>query len=68
MAYDLHGSWDGFTGHNSPLFARRDETGNQSQLNQVYFLYSLLLKIYVFESFTVVTMTWLTVTGYLCHK
>lgn len=37
MAYDLHGSWDGFTGHNSPLFDRSDETGEQSQLNQVYF-------------------------------
>ena len=34
MAYDLHGSWDGFTGHNSPLFDRSDETGEQSQLNQ----------------------------------
>ncbi|XP_076441133.1 acidic mammalian chitinase-like [Babylonia areolata] len=33
MSYDLHGSWEKFTGHNSPLFARSDETGLQSTLN-----------------------------------
>ncbi|KAI0233848.1 Chitotriosidase-1, partial [Lamellibrachia satsuma] len=33
MSYDLHGSWDTNTGHNSPLFARSSETGAQTQLN-----------------------------------
>ncbi|XP_052265552.1 chitotriosidase-1-like isoform X2 [Dreissena polymorpha] len=33
MTYDLHGSWETFTGHNSPLFARSNEQGNQTYLN-----------------------------------
>ncbi|KAI0214239.1 Chitotriosidase-1 [Lamellibrachia satsuma] len=33
MSYDLHGSRDTNTGHNSPLFARSSETGAQTQLN-----------------------------------
>ncbi|PVD37546.1 hypothetical protein C0Q70_00140 [Pomacea canaliculata] len=33
MTYDLHGSWETFTGHNSPLYARGDETGAQRNLN-----------------------------------
>ncbi|CAH1795469.1 unnamed protein product [Owenia fusiformis] len=36
MAYDLHGSWEPFTGHNSPLYSRSDETGNQKNLNQAW--------------------------------
>jgi GH18 family chitinase len=35
MAYDYHGSWNKETGHNSPLFGRADQTGDQSLLNQV---------------------------------
>lgn len=35
MSYDLHGSWETFTGHNSPLYARGDETGAQRNLNVV---------------------------------
>ena len=35
MAYDLHGSWDNFTGHPSPLFPRKDETGPQAENNVV---------------------------------
>ena len=37
MAYDLHGSWESFTGLNSPLYGRQNETGIQATLNQVYF-------------------------------
>ncbi|OWF47140.1 Acidic mammalian chitinase [Mizuhopecten yessoensis] len=33
MTYDLHGSWEQVTGHNSPLFPRNSETGIQRQLN-----------------------------------
>lgn len=33
MTYDLHGSWETKTGHNSPLFPRSSETGTERQLN-----------------------------------
>lgn len=33
MTYDLHGAWEKFTGHNSPLYARSDEQGLQKNLN-----------------------------------
>ncbi|XP_050394209.1 chitotriosidase-1 [Patella vulgata] len=33
MTYDLHGSWESFTGHNAPLYARSDEKGDQALLN-----------------------------------
>ncbi|CAC5409184.1 E3.2.1.14 [Mytilus coruscus] len=36
MAYDLHGSWEKFLGHNSPLYARSDESTEQKKLNQDY--------------------------------
>ena len=35
MAYDYHGSWNQRTGHNSPLFSRQEQTGDQQLLNQV---------------------------------
>ena len=35
MAYDLHGSWEDVTGHNSPLYAHAGETGEQRYLNMV---------------------------------
>ena len=35
MAYDLHGSWENVTGHNSPLYAHNGETGEQRYLNMV---------------------------------
>jgi len=33
MSYDLHGSWETFTGFNAPLYKRSDETGEQATLN-----------------------------------
>ncbi|XP_014675453.1 PREDICTED: acidic mammalian chitinase-like [Priapulus caudatus] len=33
MSYDLHGQWESFLGHNSPLFARSNEDVWQKQLN-----------------------------------
>jgi chitinase len=38
MAYDLHGAWEKFVGHNAPLFARADEVGKQTELNVDYAL------------------------------
>jgi GH18 family chitinase len=35
MTYDLHGSWEDVTGHNSPLYAHSGETGKQRYLNMV---------------------------------
>ncbi|KAL2712674.1 acidic mammalian chitinase-like isoform X1 [Vespula squamosa] len=32
MAYDLHGSWESTTGINSPLYAKKDATGNNAKL------------------------------------
>ena len=29
MAYDLNGAWNNYTGHNAPLYARADETGEE---------------------------------------
>ncbi|XP_033739243.1 LOW QUALITY PROTEIN: uncharacterized protein LOC117326594 [Pecten maximus] len=34
MSYDFHGSWEGTTGHTSPLYPRSDEQGDQKLLNQ----------------------------------
>ncbi|XP_071105822.1 chitinase-3-like protein 2 [Haliotis cracherodii] len=33
MTYDLHGSWEDHTGHNSPLYPRIDETNDDKYLN-----------------------------------
>lgn len=35
MAYDLHGSWESSTGHNSPLYKRPGESGAAAELNVV---------------------------------
>ncbi|XP_053096889.1 acidic mammalian chitinase-like [Pangasianodon hypophthalmus] len=34
--YDIHGSWESFTGHNSPLYQWSQETGAQIYLNTNY--------------------------------
>ncbi|XP_066091039.1 chitotriosidase-1 [Saccopteryx bilineata] len=36
MAYDLHGSWERTTGHNSPLYKRQGESGAAAELNVDY--------------------------------
>lgn len=36
MTYDLHGSWDGYTGENSPLYKLPTETGSNAYLNVDY--------------------------------
>lgn len=33
MAYDYHGTWERFTGHNAPLYPRPEESIEQRQLN-----------------------------------
>ena len=33
MTYDMHGSWEPFTGHNAPLYPRADENADQKTLN-----------------------------------
>ncbi|ELT90300.1 hypothetical protein CAPTEDRAFT_205081 [Capitella teleta] len=36
MTYDFHGKWEKKTGHNCPLYAHRDETGDEAYLNLEY--------------------------------
>lgn len=33
MAYDFHGAWDPVTGHNAPLYARPEESGDNQVMN-----------------------------------
>jgi len=52
MTYDFHGGWESKTGHNAPLFARPDETGNNSILNvvsEIRLFLSRLRKVYFKE-------------------
>lgn len=35
MTYDLHGAWDDYTHHQSPLYAHPDDTGDNLFLNVV---------------------------------
>jgi len=36
MTYDLQGAWNSYTGHNSPLFQRSEETDDDVFLNQAW--------------------------------
>ncbi|XP_004689555.1 PREDICTED: acidic mammalian chitinase [Condylura cristata] len=36
MTYDLHGSWEGYTGENSPLYKHPTDTGSNAYLNVAY--------------------------------
>nr|XP_048299352.1 acidic mammalian chitinase-like [Myodes glareolus] len=36
MTYDFHGSWDGYTGENSPLYKYPTDTGSNAYLNVDY--------------------------------
>eukprot|EP00095_Tigriopus_kingsejongensis_P008527 maker-scaffold81_size397536-snap-gene-1.12 protein:Tk08527 transcript:maker-scaffold81_size397536-snap-gene-1.12-mRNA-1 annotation:"chitinase" len=44
MCYDYHGKWDKQTGHNSPLFARPDESGLDLTLNVEFTMKYLMEK------------------------
>lgn len=33
MTYDLHGTWESFTGHHAAMYVRQDESGDQRNLN-----------------------------------
>jgi len=46
MAYDLHGAWEKVTGHNAPLYPRKDESGNDLKLNVVSILGYLTFEHY----------------------
>ena len=35
MSYDLHGAWDKYAGHNSPLYKHPQDTGLQTDYNIV---------------------------------
>ena len=47
MAYDLHGSWENKTGHNSPLYAHAGEAGDERFLNMVGYMDSFYNKMCV---------------------
>ena len=35
MTYDMHGSWDDYTAHNSPLYSHAGEKADDLELNVV---------------------------------
>lgn len=39
MTYDLHGDWESAAGENSPLYAAKNDYGDDATLNQVKYPY-----------------------------
>ena len=56
MAYDLHGGWEMFTGHNAPLYKRSDEPESQATLNVVRTVFILIDTLSLFESKKIVML------------
>ena len=60
MAYDLSGAWNSYTGHNSPLYPRSDETGDNATLNVVrkWLFEHVMTPLQLHFSFLVVVKDW----------
>lgn len=51
MAYDLHGSYDGVTGHNAPLYASSIDTTDAAKLLNVVCIYLLFYSLVGFYTY-----------------
>lgn len=46
MTYDFHGSWEAYTGENSPLYKGPADTGSNIYFNVVSVLWKLIANLY----------------------